>query len=210
LVSDFDGTMTRTDFYQAIAPLVPSDTTDFWQEYVEGRITHFDALAGIFTAAGTDEQALVAAAERMQLEPRLAELCEKLRAADWELVIASAGCAWYIERLLAERGVRIAVVANPGRFDPRRGLEMLRPVWSPYYSEMTGIDKAAVVRSALATARTVAFAGDGRPDVHAALLVDPSLRFARGDLAQILSESDEQYVPFDRWSEVVERLVATG
>jgi 2-hydroxy-3-keto-5-methylthiopentenyl-1-phosphate phosphatase len=45
LVSDFDGTMTRHDFYQlAAASLVPPETPDHWARYRAGAITHFEAL----------------------------------------------------------------------------------------------------------------------------------------------------------------------
>ena len=40
LVSDFDGTMTRHDFYKlAIESLLSPDTPDYWAEYRAGAIT---------------------------------------------------------------------------------------------------------------------------------------------------------------------------
>lgn len=37
LVSDFDGTMTRHDFYKlAVESLVPAETPDYWAEYRTG------------------------------------------------------------------------------------------------------------------------------------------------------------------------------
>jgi len=51
LVSDFDGTMTRHDFYKlAIESLLPPDTPDYWAEYRTGAITHFEALRLYFAA----------------------------------------------------------------------------------------------------------------------------------------------------------------
>ncbi len=45
LVSDFDGTMTRNEFYRlAIEQLLPSDCPDFWRDFREGKLTHFEAL----------------------------------------------------------------------------------------------------------------------------------------------------------------------
>ena len=49
LVSDFDGTMTRRDFFKlAIQQLLPPDGPDFWSEYRAGQITHFEALRRYF------------------------------------------------------------------------------------------------------------------------------------------------------------------
>ena len=45
LVSDFDGTLTRFDFFRlALERLVPPGQPDYWQEYRAGRLTHFQAM----------------------------------------------------------------------------------------------------------------------------------------------------------------------
>jgi 2-hydroxy-3-keto-5-methylthiopentenyl-1-phosphate phosphatase len=71
-----------------------------------------------------------------------------------------------------------------------------------------GVDKAAVVRAALATGRRVAFVGDGYPDLAAARLVEPGLRFAKADLAEALRGAGLPFTPFDRWGDVARALLA--
>lgn len=106
--------------------------------------------------------------------------------AGWKVVVTSAGCDWYIRRLLGEAGVEVEVHSNPGRFVEGRGLLMEVPAGSPYLSPTLGVDKAAVVRGCLAAGRPVAFAGDGYPDAGPARLVPDGLRFARDALAAVL------------------------
>ena len=53
----------------------------------------------------------------------------------------------------------------------------------------------------------MAFAGDGFPDEEAALLVPGSLRFARGDLADVLAQKGEPFQPFDAWSQIARCLL---
>lgn len=212
LVSDFDGTLTRHDFYQLVMDrLIPPGTPSFWQRYVDGRITHFDALRLTFEAAEPGESGLDEVVRCMELEPELAPELRSLRAAGWEVVVVSAGCLWYIDRLLGAAGVTLEVHANPGRVVDGR-LAMEWPTGSPYFSAQTGIDKAAVVRAALDGGRTVAFAGDGPPDLDPALLVPPELRFARRGkaLAEALAARGEPFRPFDRWAEVAGALRADG
>jgi 2-hydroxy-3-keto-5-methylthiopentenyl-1-phosphate phosphatase len=96
--------------------------------------------------------------------------------------------------------------ANPGRFVAGQGLLMDLPRDSPYFSPTHGIDKAGIVRHHLAAGSVVAFAGDGFPDIDAARLVQPDLRFARGDLAQVLTSSGQQFRPFLVWSEIAQAL----
>ena len=62
LVTDFDGTLTRRDFYRlVIDELLPPGTPDFWAEYLAGEITHFEAIRKTFAAAPAGEAALLGA-----------------------------------------------------------------------------------------------------------------------------------------------------
>jgi HAD superfamily phosphoserine phosphatase-like hydrolase len=187
LVSDFDGTITRRDFYALLAErYVPASAPDYFAEYRAGRLSHFDAMAAYFAHAPTDEASLEALLRDTEPDPGFGPAAARLAAAGWELVIVSAGCGWYIGRILEAHGVQAVVHANPGRIVP---------------------GKAAVTRDALARAEVVAFAGDGPPDVEPARLVPPSRRFARGFLAEELRRRGESFRLYHRWPEVVEALL---
>jgi len=208
LVSDFDGTMTRHDFYKlAIASLLPADTPDYWAEYRTGSVTHFEALRRYFASIPAGEADVLAVVDGMELDPGLPAAVEALRREGWRVVVTSAGCEWYIRRLLAAAGVSVEVHANPGRFVAGRGLQMEMPADSPFLSRNLGIDKTAVVRRHLADGATVAFAGDGFPDAEPARLVPGELRFARGDLADVLEREGLPFHPFERWSDIARVLL---
>jgi 2-hydroxy-3-keto-5-methylthiopentenyl-1-phosphate phosphatase len=208
LVTDFDGTLTRHDFFDLVLQwLVPSGTPDYWGEYLQGRRNHFETLRAIFASIRADEAEVLRLVEALEPEPDLAGAVSLLARAGWAVVVASAGCDWYIRRVLETCGVRLEVHANPGRFEAGRGLLMEPPTGSPYCSPTHGIDKAAVVRAALAAGRA-AFAGDGLPDLEAARLVEPGLRFARGTLAAALRREGLAFRPFEDWSDVARALAA--
>jgi 2,3-diketo-5-methylthio-1-phosphopentane phosphatase len=208
LVSDFDGTMTGHDFFTlAIRQLLPPDVPNAWREYRAGRITHFEALRRYFAAIRAEEADVLKVVDQMQLDPGLPQAVGDLRRAGWQVVVTSAGCDWYIRRLLGAAGVELEVYANPGRFVPRGGLLMEMPLGSPFLSPMLGVDKAAIVRHYLRQGRPVAFAGDGYPDVDPAGLVPDSLRFACGDLAKVLKKQGAPFHPFNAWSEIATRLL---
>ena len=125
------------------------------------------------------------------------------------MVVTSAGCDWYYPAGYSVRpGVEVEVHSNPGRFVAGRGLLMEMPTESPYLSQTLGVDKARVVRRHLDEGRTVAFAGDGFPDAEAARLVPGELRFARGDLADVLEREDLDFHPFETWSDIARLLLA--
>jgi 2-hydroxy-3-keto-5-methylthiopentenyl-1-phosphate phosphatase len=208
LVSDFDGTFTRNDFYHIVLDrFAPANLAENWQAYKSGRLSHFDALGAIFAAIRTTESAMLAAVRQTAPDPDAKNCIALLADAGWDVVIASAGCEWYIRRVLADCGIDVPVYANPGYFLPEGGLIMEPPTRSPYFHPLTGIDKAAIVREAIAEGRRVAFAGDGYTDEPAARLVPPELRFARADLADVLDRDREPYRPFQRWSEIARALL---
>ncbi|HEY5792941.1 MAG TPA: hypothetical protein VIS74_06555, partial [Chthoniobacterales bacterium] len=73
LVSDFDGTLTRFDFFDLVRrrwPVPPEE--DPWNQYVAGKITHFEALAEIFRGIRTSEAELEGVVQSMELDPGLA------------------------------------------------------------------------------------------------------------------------------------------
>ncbi len=187
LVSDFDGTLTRLDFFRlALERLTPPGVPDYWQDYRDGRLTHFEAMRSYYASIRATEAETLGVVEALELQPDLAAWVERLDGAGWKVVVASAGCEWYIRRLLERSGVELEVHANPGRFVEGRGLLMDLPANSPYFSPSHGIDKLAVVRAAQRSGRRVAFAGDGYPDLAAARLVSPDLRFAKASLVLAL------------------------
>jgi 2-hydroxy-3-keto-5-methylthiopentenyl-1-phosphate phosphatase len=209
LVSDFDGTMTQFDFYRlAIESLIPATCPDYWAEYRRGEMTHFEALRSYFLEIDASEEQVLECVSRMQLDPKLRRSVAALRAADWEVVVTSAGCDWYIQRLLKQAQVSLEVHANPGTFQAGQGLRMELPTTSPFLSPTIGIDKQAVVQHWQASALRVAFAGDGFPDIDAARRVPGDLRFARGDLAVALREEGLEYRGFEVWSDVAQALLS--
>lgn len=208
-VTDFDGTLTRHDFFHLVTErFAPSAFDEYWQGYRTGRYTHFEALRGIFRSIRATEAELLEVVGRAEPDPELGAWVSRLNQAGWDVVVASAGCEWYIQRVLASCGVDLEVHANPGRFAPDTGLVMEMPTGSPYRCPKVGIDKAAVVRAGLARGQLVAFAGDGNPDAAAARLVPPRRRFARGDLRAALEREGLPFRFFDRWRDVATALCA--
>src|SRR5215475_1758214 len=207
-VSDYDGTITNNDIYSLLAErYVPAGTPDYFAQYVEGRITHFDAVAAYFAFMPTEEQQVEELLDASEADPDLGVSAVLLQRAGWELLVVSAGSSWYVERVLRRAGVAATVHSHPGRLENGRGLVLERPdPSSPYHSASVGVDKSAIVRHALRVADTVAFAGDGPPDLQPALLVPPGLRFARGFLAEALRARGEAFQPFSRWSEIAREL----
>ncbi len=214
LVSDFDGTFTRQEFYDlAMRHGLVDGLSDYWTAYAEHRISHFDAISGIFSQIRCTEARMREVIEEMEPDPRTPDALRALAAAGWDAVIVSNGCQWYIdivkERLgLAEAGLALPVHACPGRFVEGQGLIMETPSDSPYFRADFGVDKRMLIEDLQSRYERVAFAGKGSPDYQASLAVAPELRFARGWLARKFDQESVPYRPFEAWSEVADALLA--
>jgi len=204
LVTDFDGTLTRTDFFQAVLERLVDDNLAIWNSYCQGSITHFEALAGYYRQIRINQSQLLEMVNELGFPKNFANLVTSLRKNKWDVVIASAGCEWYIRHLVNLSNIDPIPVlhANGGTYSEEAGLVMELPMHSPHFHPEIGISKASVVKSHMGFNRSVAFAGDGPTDLQPALLVEPRLRFAKGALAHLLSEKAEKFIPFTNWEEI--------
>jgi len=207
LVTDFDGTFSRRDFLHVIRAMTPPDWPDPFDDFLRGRVSHFEAISRCYSAARSPRERWERAALETDPHPDCAAAIDRLRASGWAVVIVSAGCRWYIDRILQARGIRVPVIANEGEVDVDGVLRMRLDPQSPFHCPWTGVDKARVVGLLLEQGRTVAFAGDGRPDLAAALAVPPHLRFARNWLAEELARRGEPFILLERWPDVAPRLI---
>jgi 2,3-diketo-5-methylthio-1-phosphopentane phosphatase len=202
LISDFDGTITQTDFFSVVLDhYVPADAPDYLAQWRSGEITHFEAMQRYLAYTPTGERELSGILAKLQPEPELHRLIERLTAGGWDLIVVSAGCSWYIERVL--NGAPATIHASPGRLVPGSGLVMKPPSDSPFFCPAVGVSKEAAVSDALERYEQVAYAGDSRLDVAPSLLVPAEWRFARGFLAEELTRRGEGFRAFERWRDVV-------
>lgn len=211
LVTDFDGTITRHDFYLlAVERLLKPDDLQPWQDYRAGTISHFEAIRRIFGRIRAPESEALQIVADMQPDPAMKECVDDLKAAGWSVVVASAGCRWYVDRILDSLGVQIEVHANPGHYAEGGPLVMELDEKAPFFSRELGVDKAGIVLHHLKRGARVAYCGDGTTDEPAAMLVPPELRFARADLAAVLKRRGQPFRAFEQWSEVARALLEQG
>ncbi|MEQ9411059.1 MAG: HAD-IB family phosphatase [Fuerstiella sp.] len=207
LVSDFDGTMTQYDFYScAVQHLLCPEDLEPWHAYTRGEITHFEALRRIFERIHAEMPEMERVLAAMEFDSVAAAAVQRLEGHGWNVVVVSNGCGWYIERFFQQHNLKLELHTNPGEYTPEHGLQMQLPTQSPFFARQFGISKTAVVQNAIQTCGTVAFAGDGRPDLEPSLMVPPELRFARGWLATELTSRGEPFQDFSKWSEISGKL----
>jgi len=209
LITDFDGTFAQRDFFDLILERHdPPGARERWQDFLDGRLTLSQGLDAVFASLRTDAAGAAALVAALAPATGTADAVRQLQMAGWEIAIASAGCGWYIERLMKQLNLELIIHATGGTFAPDTGLVMTPDPAGPYFHPQTGIDKPAVVRDALTRDPVVAYAGDSTTDEAAALLVAPERRFATGWLAHRFTRDRVPHTAFEKWPEIAERLLA--
>ena len=176
LVIDFDGTITDDDFFVYIKNEYFDDAAlEPWRRYLNGELTHFQALQQIFGLLRVSEVELKRMIATIKVDSWVEPLFRLCAKAQIIVFIASAGCDYYIKQLLGDviRKYNVTLIANSGVYSADTGLVLTPPtLHSPYYDEKTGISKRKLVKMLKDGGYYVIFAGDGPPDIEPAGLAD--------------------------------------
>ncbi|MBS4773959.1 MAG: MtnX-like HAD-IB family phosphatase [Proteobacteria bacterium] len=207
LVTDFDGTVSRDDFFTLVAEkyLTPADLEP-WSCYMNGSLSHFEALNMVFSKIRVPETELADFIAAIPLDPFFADVAAYCCLKGIPLYICSAGCDYYINKLIGNLITRnhINLITNHGEYNPRKGLVMQAPRDSLFYDKNVGISKAGVVKHLQSQGFSAVFCGDGPPDVKPARIAQTV--FARKYLLDKCREENIITQPFNSFRDVLAYL----
>lgn len=205
-VSDFDGTMTKRDFYLIVMDKVESDWPALIEEWRSKKITTFAFLAEVFKRIGKEESEIIKDILTIEFDPAAAAVVNQVKDAGGDFAVLSAGADYYIGRVLAHHGIQdVRLIANKGVYQDK-SIKMTPIESDAFYSPLYGIDKGAVIRVLKQEYETVFFAGDSRPDLEAAQAAD--VAFATGELAGLLTKSNSFFIPYTSFKDIEQYLMS--
>ena len=176
LVIDFDGTITDDDFFVYVRDAYFDDNALApWRLYLEGKFTHFNALKQIYGTLRVSEKEINKLVEKVRIDTSALSLFKYCFNKNMPVYIASAGCDYYIKRLIGNeiKAYNITLITNTSYYNKDEGLVIQPPhADSWYYKESTGISKANIVEYLKQNGYFVIFAGDGLPDIEPAKIAD--------------------------------------
>ncbi|WP_378953293.1 MtnX-like HAD-IB family phosphatase [Pelosinus sp. sgz500959] len=208
-VSDFDGTLTKRDFYHIIIDTYLQEWgRPFYEDWKKTRKINVEFLNKIFGAMGKTEEEILAEICRIPLDEHAETFIEKVKKAGGEFYIVSAGTAYYIDLLLAHRHIEgVKVISMAGVYKDG-GIEIIPDEESPYFSEVFGVNKAKIIEDLKKEFETVFFAGDSEPDLGAAKGAD--VAFAKNELKELLEKEEKEFIAFDNYREIEQYLQDKG
>lgn len=208
-VSDFDGTLTKKDFYQMIIEDYLGEAGQtLYNEWRQGLHDNRDFLCKIYSSINREESEILEDILRIEWDESATDFIKQVHQNGGDFIILSAGINYYIDILLEEKGLsNIKVYSIPG-FYKDRGIHLQIDENNPYYSEKYGIDKAKVIKDLKKQYTNVYYAGDSVPDVPPCQIVD--IVFAKGKLQALLNGEGVSFVPITSYKDIALILTEKG
>ena len=214
LISDFDGTITKEDFFNmAVERLLSPKALKPWHDYVSGKTTHIDALTGIFSQIRLSQDELDKFIDTIHIDKYFYDVMDFCVEHKIPVYICSAGTKYYIEKKIGKeiKKYAIQVVSNDGVYSPEKGLRLIAPDKNnPFYDPNTGISKEALVKKLNTERYFTIYAGDGRPDLLPSKIADAV--FAKSVLLDMCKKENIKTEKFESFKDILEyirRLYAT-
>lgn len=207
-VSDFDGTISKKDFYWIVIDHYFPEGKELFKEWKNGSIKDIDFLSTVFSAIHQDEDQIIRDVHGIPIDEHVPAFVKAVQQSGGDFYILSAGTDYYIKHIVEKYGLeQVIILSNEGVYKERNiHLNINKDDWK--YSERYGIDKAIVIQKLKEQYDKVYFAGDSEPDSHPAAFAD--ITFARDVLKDLLAEKEIEFIPFDSFKEIENELVKTG
>ncbi|MDR1451997.1 MAG: MtnX-like HAD-IB family phosphatase [Helicobacteraceae bacterium] len=208
LLSDFDGTISDDDFFFYVAErFFDAAALAPWRAYLSGEKSHFDALKEMFGLLRLPQDEFDRFVAGVRIDWRAASVFTLCRDRQIPIFIASAGCDYYIKKLIGDliEEFHITLLSNRGEYSQSAGLTMIAPNTNDlFYDPLTGISKYKLAKSLKDQGYTLIFAGDGLPDFESARISD--VVFARKALLQKCKEANIKTKEFSNFDDIASFL----
>ena len=207
LITDFDGTISKKDFFHLVINDLLDNNTDFltpWNDYLNGKIKHIDALSGIFSQIHLSQSQLDDFISTIEIDKYFYDTVKFCNNQDIPVYICSAGTNYYIKKRIADilNNFDITLVSNDATYSKENGMKLIAPPEdSPFYNSNTGISKENVVKILKQGGYTTIYAGDGKPDFESAKIAD--IVFAKDLLLSMCNKSNIKTQKFDNFNDIL-------
>lgn len=203
-ISDFDGTISKKDFYWIIIERYYPEGEALFHKWKAGEMKDIEFLSKVFSSINQGESVIHEDINLIPLDNSVIPFIQKVHEKGGDFKILSAGTDYYIRHLLEMRNFPdVEVISNPGYYMDRNIHLDLDPSGA-FYSARYGIDKQKVMQHLRESYDYLFYYGDSEPDSHPAKEADQM--FARDALVDILKDQNTPFRAVDSFSDI-ERIL---
>ncbi len=207
-VSDFDGTISKKDFYWLVIDTYYPEGKPLYKKWKAGEMQDIDFLSQVFQSIEQHEEQIIQDILSLPIDEHVPSFIRTVQESGGDFYILSAGTDYYIYHILEHYGIKdVPVFSNKGYYEDKN-VHLSIDENHKHYSRRYGIDKSKVIAELKETYDVVYFAGDSEPDSHPAKVAD--LTFAKDALQDLLKENNVPYVAVDSFLQIEEFLREKG
>ncbi len=218
VMSDFDGTITKRDTGWVVFEELGLDEAWDWEyRWRDQEISSIECLSGQWGLVDLPPHEMLELIDSLETDERFPEFVERARAAGAEVVVASDGLSFYLDRLMGRMGFEICD-GDPDPEDPRKciaryvnegtltedGVEITFPHSNEDCLQCGNCKSGHLSRLQLKYDRVI-YIGDGYSDRCPAMQAD--IVFAKDHLADLMDEQGIDYYPFETFADVIDSLL---
>ena len=206
VLTDFDGTITRTDVAEAILEeFAPAGWWEIEELHRARKIGTRETMARQFALLRAKQADLLKFIDRtVTMDDTFRDFVAFCAERGFLLEIVSEGLDFYVRHLLRKWDIDVPVRVNRAVFD--EGHVRIEYPWADATCTLCGTCKLLRLFELRSLGYRTAYVGDGHSDLCPA--VEADLVFAKAELAQLCQEEGIEFIPFDRFSDVQRELVA--
>ncbi len=199
-VSDFDGTISKKDFYWLVIEAYFPEGQALYTKWKAGEYQDIDFLEQVFKSINQNEEQIIEDILSLPVDEHVPSFIEAVQQHGGDFFILSAGTDYYIHHILKHYGIQnVPVFSNKGYYE-NKNVHLSIDKAHSHYSRRYGIDKSKVITELKEKYDVVYFAGDSEPDSHPAKVAD--LTFAKDALQGILRENNVPFVPIHSFEDI--------
>jgi len=208
VLTDFDGTITRTDVAEAILQeFGPPEWWEIEELHRARKIGTRETMSRQFALLRAKQDDLLQFVDaHVELDETFRAFVRFCEARGYRLEIVSEGLDFYVRYLLRKWGIQLPVRTNHAVFE-RGGVTIEYP-WADATCTLCGTCKLLRLFQLRVEGYRMAYVGDGPSDLCPAIEAD--LVFAKEELARLCDEEAIPYVRFERFADVQRALEASA
>ncbi len=204
VLTDFDGTITRTDVAEALLEeFAPSEWWEIEELHRARKIGTRESMARQFALVHAKPADLLRFVdEHAALDETFREFAAYCRREGIHLEIVSEGLDFYVYHLLGKWGIDLPARTNRTILEDGR-VRISYPYADPTCN-LCGTCKLLRLFELRVQGYRVAYVGDGTSDLCPA--VEADMVFAKDELAQLCREEGIPFIPYERFADVQGRI----
>ena len=209
LVSDFDGTITKTDtLSKFLEDYADPKWLDIENDWRDGKFGSQECLIKQFALVPNLTPELIDKfLDSMEIDEGFIPFCQKANENNIPVVVLSDGLDYFINKIFEKNGIDfVNVITNHAYFDDRGRFRIEFPNDSKHCTNDAGTCKCKVVKNLKKRYKKVLYVGDGASDF--CVSKEPDIVFAKAGLEEYCKNNGINHIKYSTYKDITNNIIS--